>query len=123
MTELADPTEGTATDVDDTFDEEDYANYERGVGAIIKKIWITLQVIIMTQFMIRGLIYYCRSLKKFSKVHCLLIFQGAQFLYLLINEYTTHNMLGIYLNLLFCSYGHFLTFCIVMDWCLSEEDD
>jgi len=74
----------------------------------------------MTQFMVRGLIYYCKSLDKCSKVHILLVFQGIQFIYLLVNEFTRHDVTGIYLNLLLCSYGHFLTFCIVMDSCLSE---
>lgn len=31
-------------------------------------------------------------------------------------------MMGVYLNLLFCAYGHFLTFCIVMDSCLHENE-
>lgn len=32
-------------------------------------------------------------------------------------------MAGIYVNLLLCSYGHFLTFCIVTDWCTTTNDD
>ena len=32
-------------------------------------------------------------------------------------------MAGIYMNLLLCSYGHFLTFCIVTDWCTTSVDD
>mmetsp|Transcript_33167 Transcript_33167/g.39035 ORF Transcript_33167/g.39035 Transcript_33167/m.39035 type:complete len:110 (-) Transcript_33167:732-1061(-) len=46
-----------------------------------------------------------------------------QFMYLVVNEFVWHNMTGVYLNLLFCAYGHFLTFCIVMDSCLSKQDN
>ena len=76
----------------------------------------------MTQFMVRGLIYYTRLIKAWTKVQWLFVFQGCQFLYLLINEFVWHNMTGLYINLLLCSYGHFLTFCIIMDSCLSKED-
>ena len=29
----------------------------------------------------------------------------------------------MYLNLVFCAYGHFLTFCLVQDSCYTSEDD
>ena len=77
----------------------------------------------MTQYMIRGLIYYQRTIKGCTKVKWLIGFQGAQFIYLVINEFVFHNMAGIYVNLLLCSYGHFLTFCIVTDWCTTTNDD
>ena len=73
--------------------------------------------------MIRGLIYYQRTIKGCSKVKWLIGFQGAQFIYLVVNEFVFHNMAGIYVNLLLCSYGHFLTFCIVTDWCTTTPDD
>jgi len=31
-------------------------------------------------------------------------------------------MTGMYLNLIFCAHGHFLTFCIVQDSCMSDQD-
>lgn len=105
------------------FTEDEYAEYTHTFTYIVKKVWISLQVIMMTTFMIRGLIYYYRTLNKFwDKTRMLLIFQGCQFLYLIVNEFVWHNMTGIYVNLLLCSYGHFLTFCIVQDSCLSEQD-
>lgn len=104
------------------FTEEDYEEYTYSWPNIIKKIWITVQAIVMIQFMVRGLIYYSRLLQAWTKVQWLLLFQGVQFMYLIINEYVWHDMTGIYLNLLLCSYGHFLTFCIVMDSCLCDYD-
>ena len=108
---------------EDVFTEEDYANYSTSIASIVKKCWISLQVIIMMQFMIRGLIYYTRLIKHWTKVQWLLLFQGFQFMYLIINEFAWHNMTGIYMNLLLCSYGHFLTFCVTMDSCVSKEDN
>ena len=43
-------------------------------------------------------------------------------MYLVINEFVWHNMTGLDLNLILCSHGHFPTFCIVMDSCLSDQD-
>ena len=110
-------------DQDYLFTEEEYQEYKTSIGSIIKKIWITFQALMMTQFMIRGLIYYSRTIKGWSKVKSLLVFQGLQFIYLVLNEYIWGNMTGVYLNLLFCSYGHFLTFCIVFDSCQTIQDD
>ena len=41
----------------------------------------------------------------------------------MVSEYTWNVMTGIYLNLVFCAWGHFLTFCIVMDQCQTHSDD
>jgi hypothetical protein len=102
----------TESDIEVT--EDEYYEYQHKVGFYIKKVWISFQVLMMTQFMIRGMIYYCKALPYcFDKTRMLLIFQACQFLYLIINEYVWHNMTGIYLNLVLCSYGHFLTFCLV----------
>ena len=103
--------------------QDKYEEYTSSPGYIIKKVWICLQAVIMTQFMIRGLIYYQRTIKGCTKVKWLIGFQGAQFIYLVVNEFVFHNMAGIYVNLLLCSYGHFLTFCIVTDWCTTTTDD
>lgn len=51
-----------------------YEEYTSSPGYIIKKVWICLQAIIMTQFMIRGLIYYQRTIKGCSKVKWLIGF-------------------------------------------------
>ena len=60
------------------FTEDDYAEYTHTFTYIVKKVWISLQVIMMTTFMIRGLIYYYRTLNKFwDKTRMLLIFQGC----------------------------------------------
>ena len=77
----------------------------------------------MTQFMIRGLIYWTRALKKWTKVQWLLLFQGFQVIFLVINEFVFHNMTGVYILLSLSAYGHFLTFCLVMDSCLSRADN
>ena len=113
-----------AQNVDDkTITEDEYAEYEASFGKIIKRVWIVIQVIIMFQFMIRGIVYYSRTIDGWGKVKMLLVFQGCQFVYLALNEFIWMNMTGTYLNLLFCSYGHFQTFCIVMDSCMTEQDD
>ena len=105
------------------FTEEDYKAYQVSVGRVVKLIWIIFQVVMMTQFMIRGLVFYAKVTSGITKVKLLLIFQGCQFLYMLINEFIWHNMTGMYMNLLLCAYGHFLTFCVVMDSCVSDHDN
>ena len=64
------------TTIGAVFSEEDYENYEASIAVIIKKVWICLQATIMTQFMIRGIIYYTRVLNAWTKVQWLLLFQG-----------------------------------------------
>ena len=60
---------------DDEYTEEDYAEYQSGAGFYLKKAWIFFQAALMTQFMIRGLIYYYRAKHgRFPKVRILLCF-------------------------------------------------
>lgn len=73
-------------------------------------------------FMVKGIVNYKRVIKGISKIKVLLVFQGCQVVFLVLNEFIWHNLVGTYLNLLFCSYGHFLTFEIVMDSCMTEQD-
>ena len=62
-------------DLDIQVTEDDYDEYQSSVGFYIKKVWISVQVLIMTQFMIRGMIYYCKALPYyFDKTRLLLIF-------------------------------------------------
>ena len=42
---------------------------------------------------------------------------------MVINEFLFHNMTGIYILLALSAYGHFITFCLVMDSCLSRTDN
>ena len=53
---------------DKIFTDEDFDAYYRSPGSIIRKIWICVQVVVMIQFMVRGLINYNRALGMFTKV-------------------------------------------------------
>ena len=40
------------------FSQADYEEYTHSFSYIIKKVWIVIQALIMTQYMVRGLMYY-----------------------------------------------------------------
>ena len=61
----------TDEDVNALSQEEEH---NMDIGGICGKAWLTLQAVIMTQFMIRGLIYYSRNQKGITKVKLLLCF-------------------------------------------------
>ena len=120
---MSEPEPGDSEAIGDQFSEEDYAKYQHSMGSIIKKIWICIQALMMTWYMVHGLVYYTRILKAWTKVQWLLLFQGVQVIFLVVNEFVFHNMTGVYILLALGAYGHFLTFCLVMDSCLSRADN
>ena len=98
----------------------DYEEYENSFGNRAKQAWIVLQVSMMTLYMCLGIYNYNKVLKGWSKVKTLFVLQTITILYLAINEFTHRHIHGIFLIYLFTQYSLFLTFCLVLDSCLTE---
>lgn len=75
----------------------------------------------MTTYTIIGVRNYNKVMNGFSKIHALFLLQTGVIIYLAINELTNRNIHGLFLIYLFTQYSLFLTFCIVIDSCLTSE--
>lgn len=106
---------------DDPITEEDfdYDSYEHSLSNRMKQAWIVLQVSMMTVYMCIGIYHYNKVLKGWSKVKTLFILQTITIVYLAVNEFTHRHIHGIFLIYLFTQYSLFLTFCLVLDSCLT----
>ena len=53
----------------------------------------------------------------------LFVFMFCAIIYLCINEFMHHNFIGMFLLLLFAQWAYFSTFSLVIDSCITKEDD
>lgn len=93
------------------------------VGNIIKKCWICLQVTMMIAQMTYGTIKFWKKVSGCSKMKMLFVFMFCAIIYLCINEFMHHNFIGMFLLLLFAQWAYFSTFSLVIDSCITKEDD
>ena len=75
----------------------------------------------MVVFMVIGVRHYNRILQRWSKYNSLFVLQTVAIFYLAINEFTGRNIHGIFLIYLLTQYCLFLTFCIVLDSNLTDD--
>lgn len=69
-----------------------------------------------------GVFNYNKVLPKgWHKIHSLFLVQTGVIIYLAVNELTTRNIHGIFIIYLMTQYSLFLTFCLVIDSCLTSE--
>ena len=101
----------------------DYKDYENSFSNRAKQAWICIQVTMMTVYMIIGIRNYNKVIKGWSKVKSLFVLQTFVILYLAINEFTHRHIHGIFLIYLFTQYSLFLTFCLMIDSCVTEEQE
>lgn len=104
-----------------TDDEFDYQSYENSWTNRLKQCWVVFQCCLMVVFMVIGVRHYNRILQRWSKYNSLFVLQTVAIFYLAINEFTGRNIHGIFLIYLLTQYCLFLTFCIVLDSNLTDD--
>ena len=96
---------------------------EQGIswGNVAKKAWILLQGTMMTIYLIIGIRAYNKVQNHWSVTKTLFCLQSVVVALLVVLEFTTKAIQGMYLIILGSSYCMFLTKCIVVDSCLTPE--
>ena len=93
------------------------------IGDICKKAWICFQVTMMIVQMVWGTCLYQKKIKGWSKLKTLFCVMFCLITYLCVNEFTNSNFVGIFMLLLLAQWCYFITFSMVIDSCVTIEDD
>ena len=77
----------------------------------------------MAFFMIIGTRAYYNAQRGWQKVNSLFVFYLFVIVFLIVNEFMLMNFKGVFFILLFGQYSYFLTYCVVIDSCITAKDD